>query len=319
MIKESLIPMNIEIITTQNDTCNTIIDSIQKMGYEVRLSICINLEDLNKVVKRAPDLVVLAVKYISNENEENIWLSEYFAANNINYSGSSRETLEYDFDKVLAKSYLKEQGYNTANYFTAIPGEYVNDNKIPIRYPLFLKPAGEENGNGIDDLSFVTNYAQFESKVLALHTLYNRPVLVEEYLDGQEFKVSLIQKNNGDLLVSAMEVIPPKSQNGARILGSKTQLENKEELRNSDDNDIISRVKNLAVDAFMDLGARDFAQIDIKTNRYGHCFFMEANLLPSLKDDSSYLPKACEIEHGLSYDSVIKLIVDEGISRVKVS
>lgn len=311
--------MNIEIITTQINTCEAMIDSIQKMGHEVKLSVCVNIQDLDEVVKRVPDLVVLAQKYISNENEENIWLSEYFATNNINYSGSSRETLKYGFDKILAKAHLKEQGYNTANYFTAIPGEYINDNKIPIRYPLFLKPSGEDNGDGIDDLSLVTTYAQFESKVQSLYTLYNKPVLVEEYLDGPEFKVSLIQQNNGDLLVSAMEVIPPKSQNGARILGSKTQLEKKEELINSASNDIIARVKNLAVDAFMDLGVRDFAQIDIKTNKYGHCFFMEANLHPSLKDNSSYLPKACEIEHGLSYDNVIKLIVDEGISRVAAS
>jgi D-alanine-D-alanine ligase len=43
---------------------------------------------------------------------------------------------------------------------------------------------------------------------------------------------------------------------------------------------------------------------------------MEANLVPGMTYGSSYFPKAFEIEHSLDYDSVIKLIVDEGISRV---
>lgn len=322
--------MNIEIITTLNEELDTsspetpkaydtLLDSIQRLGHAVKLSVCANKDDLEDVVKRKPDLVVLAVKYISVGDEENIWLSKYFETNGINFSGSLREALKYGSDKVLAKTYLKTRGINTANYFTAIPGEYLNDNKIPIRYPLFIKPQDATNGNGIDDLSYVTTYAQFESKVLSLYNLYKQPVLVEEYLESQEFTVALLKKNNGDLLVCAVEVIPPKSPNGIKILGLKSRMENREELKKTEDSELINRIKNLAVDAFMDLEARDFAQIDIKTNSYGHCFFMGANLHPSFINNSNYLPKACEIEHGLSYDEVIKLIIDEGISRVSVN
>ncbi|QOY50883.1 hypothetical protein [Candidatus Sulfurimonas baltica] len=185
--------MNIEIISTDTGTYDAIIKSIQVMGHEARVSICLNKSNLQDVVQRKPDLVILSKKNIFIENEENICLSEYFETNNINFSGSSKEALKYDSDKALTKSYLKEQGHNTANYFTATPGEYINDNKIPIRYPLFIKPNSSAYGNGIDDLSYVTNYLQFESKVLSLYTTYNEPVLVEEYLESQEFTVALIK------------------------------------------------------------------------------------------------------------------------------
>ncbi|QOY55737.1 D-alanine--D-alanine ligase [Candidatus Sulfurimonas marisnigri] len=308
--------MNIEIITTDTSTCNDIVKSIEEIGHAVRLSICLNKSNLDEVVLRKPDLVILSQKDILIENEENICLSEYFELNSINFSGSTKEALKYNSDKVLTKSYLKEQGHNTANYFTATPGEYVNDNKIPIRYPLFIKPNSSANGNGIDDLSYVTNYAQFESKVLSLYNTYNEPVLVEEYLESQEFTVALLKTKDGDLLVSTIEVIPTKSQNGIKILGLKTRIENKEEFKKTQDSELINRVKNIAVNAFMDLGARDFAQIDIKTNSYGHCFLMGANLLPDIKDVSSYLVKACEIEHGLSYNEIIEIIINKGISRI---
>lgn len=277
------VSMKIEIITTLNEelketgfgtlqTCNSVLASIKKMGHAVKLTICESFEDLENVVLREPDFVILAVKYITIKNDEDIWLSEYFAQNNINFSGSLRETLKFDSDKVLAKSYLKARGINTAKYFTAIPGEYKGDNDLPLRYPLFIKPLDAANGNGIDELSFVNNFAEFESKVLSLYEMFELPVLVEEYLDGQEFTVALIKNTDNNLLVSVIELIPPVSKNGVRILGEQTKRDNSEELKKIEDNIIMDRVKNLAVDTFIELGIRDFGRIDIKTNKYGHCF-----------------------------------------------
>jgi D-alanine-D-alanine ligase len=72
----------------------------------------------------------------------------------------------------------------------------------------------------------------------------------------------------------------------------------------------------MALDAFKLLKVRDFARIDIKTNDLGECFFMEANLVPGLTAGTSYFPKAFKMSHGFSYDSVIRLLIDGGISRV---
>lgn len=46
---------------------------------------------------------------------------------------------------------------------------------------------------------------------------------------------------------------------------------------------------------------------------------MEANLIPGMADGSSYFPKAFEMAHGLSYDEVIGLIVEECMLRVPVN
>jgi len=324
--------MKIEIITTPNEalketgfgrlnTCNSVLHAVKKMGYTVELTVCRSLKDLEDVVQRKPSLVILAVKYLVIEHEKEIWLSEYFDQNSINYSGSSREALKFDSDKVLAKSYLKERGVNTANYFTAIPGEYKGDSDLPLQYPLFLKPLDAANGNGIDDLSLVNNFSEFESKVSFLYEMYKLPVLVEEYIDGPEFTVAVIKTMAGELLVSALEVIPPvsKSKNGLRILGEKVKKEDTEELKKTEDNFLMDRVKNLAIDVFIDLEVRDFGRIDIKMNKHGHCFFMEANLVPGMTPGSSYFPKAFEIAHGLNYDQVIGLIVEEGMFRAPIN
>ncbi|MDA7817315.1 ATP-grasp domain-containing protein [Sulfurimonas sp.] len=319
--------MKIEIITTPNEelketgfgsikACKNVLHSINNMGHTVELTICKSLQDLKDVVQRKPDLVILAVKYIVLNDIENIWLSEYFAKNGINHSGSSRETLKYDSDKVLAKSFLRNKGINTAKYFTAIPGEYKSTFDLPTGYPLFIKPLNAANGNGIDDLSLVNNFEEFQSKVLSLYESYDAPVLVEEYISGQEFTVAIIQTKDDGLIVSALEIIAPESSNGLRILGEKVKRDDTEVLRKTKDNLMMDRVKTLAIDAYIELGIRDYGRIDVKTNKYGHCFFMEVNLVPGMGNGSSYFPIACALEHNLSYYDVIKLIVDKGISRV---
>lgn len=319
--------MNIEIVTTLNDdfketgfgalkACTSVLESIKRLGHQARLNVCTTEQSLNDVVKRQPDLVILAVKYIVIESKDDIWLSEFFARKQINYSGSSREVLKFDSNKVLAKSHLRKKGIRTANYFTATPGQYMHRAQLPIMFPLFLKPSDAANGNGVDDLSFVTNFSEFEQKIAALYAQFDMPILVEEYLNGQEFTVAVAKTLQGDLVVSPVEIVPVESTNGLRILGEKAKRDDSEELIRALHDDLGNRVKRLAIDAFVGLGIRDFGRIDIKTNKRGDCFFMEANLVPGMTFGSSYFPRACAIEHGLSYDKVIELILEEGLGRV---
>ena len=322
--------MQIEIITTPNETlkesgfgtlkaCNSVFEAIQRMGYSARLSVCKTKDDLEEIVKRKPELVILSVKYIPVKNEDDIWLSDYFARHGINFTGSTREVLEFDSNKVLAKTHLTNKGINTANYFIATPGLHNNESDLPITFPLFLKPLDAANGNGIDDLSYVTNFSDYESKVASLYDTFNQPILVEEYLDGREFTVAVIKARNGKLIASAVEVIPPTSTHGLRILGAQTKKDDSEKLIEIVDEEVKSRVTTLAIDAFNTLGVRDFGRIDIKTDNHGECFFMEANLVPGMTYGSSYFPEACDIAHEFAYDKVIELLLAGGLARASSS
>jgi len=322
--------MHIEIITTPNETlkesgfgalkaCNSVFDAIQSMGYSARLSVCETKDDLEDVVKRQPELVILAVKYIPVKNKNGIWLSDYFARHGINFTGSTREVLEFDSNKVLAKTHLTNKGINTANYFIANPGQYKNESDLPITFPLFLKPLDAANGNGIDDLSYVTNFSDFESKVASLYDTFNQPILAEEYLDGREFTVAVIKTRNEKLIASAVEVIPPTSTHGLRILGAQTKKDDSEKLIEIVDDEVKNRVTTLAIEAFNTLGVRDFGRIDIKTDNHGECFFMEANLVPGMTYGSSYFPEACDIAHEFAYDKVIELLLAGGLARASSS
>lgn len=322
--------MNIEIVTTDNsglketgfgaiNACNSVLASVEKLGHNVRLNVCGTEKSLDEIARRKPDLVILAVKYIAISEQNDIWLSEYFANKGINFSGSPRDVLEYDSSKILAKAHLKKCGVRTAEFFTAVPGQHKSADKLPIDFPLFLKPSNAANGNGIDDFSFVNDFEGFQKKVLSLHSEFGEQVLVEEYLDGREFTVSIIKTAYDKYIVSPVEIIPVASLSGIRILGERAKCENKEEFNRVDCSDLSENVRKIAMESFIGLGARDFGRIDVKTNMGGQCFFMEANLVPGMTSMSSYFPRACEIARSLSYDHVVALIVDAGLNRISAN
>lgn len=320
--------MKIEIISTRNAklketgfgsflACCDVQTSLEYMGHSVLLTTPETMEDLASVVRRNPDLVVLAAKYMTIEGQSDVWFSEYFEKNHITFSGSNRETLRYDSDKVLAKECLTKLGIKTAKHFTATPGQFRLEDELPILFPLFLKPLDAANGNGVDDSSFVESFPEFCAKVLSLYKIYKQPVLVEEYLSGKEFTVAIIKSSSGNVTMSAIEIIPPESSDGLRILGATAKISDTETLKKLESYDVDS-VTKIAKDSFQGLGARGFGRIDVKMDSLGTCYFMEANLVPGMNHGTSYFPRACGIANEISYNDVIKLMLDECMERVGV-
>lgn len=242
-----------------------------------------------------------------------LWLSEYFDQRNVSYTGSPKAILLYDSNKVVAKKQVLSQGIATANFFVTFPGEYTTENDLPMPFPLFVKPLDAANGNGVDIGSIVHNFRQFQDKVANLHDEFDELILVEKYLDGREFTVSLIE-DHGNLIVSPIELIPP-DEDGFRILGTKAKTENSEILKRISDPKILADVIDIAKRSFIALGARDFGRIDIKMDDHGRCHFIEANLVPGMTIGSSYFPRACEMNSSLGYDKVVRLMIQGAVAR----
>lgn len=317
--------MEIEIVTTPNDTlketgfgphiaCQDFMQSLLGSEHNTVITVCRTVDDLDAIVQRKPDLVILVVKYILSESGHKLWLSEFFEANSVNYTGSQKINLLYDSDKISAKILVASKGINTADYFMTIPGEYHVADDLPLPFPLFIKPSDAANGNGVDFASLVHDFGHFQDKVKVLHDEYDEPILVETYLNGPEFTVAVIE-SHGELIVAAVEVIPPE-EGGLRILGSKAKTGNTEILKLIADGVTLSKVMDIARQSFRALGARDFGRIDVKMDHHGKCHFIEANLVPGMKKGSSYFPRACEISSGLDYDAVVGLMVQGAIGRI---
>lgn len=313
---------NIEVIIIPDDnlkntafgsceTCEGIYHVIASKYSNTKMTMCKDESDLQAVVDRNPDLVVLTNKIMLIDSEK-IWLSEYFEMYNINYTGSTKEVLQYDVNKISSKRQVMSLGVDTARFFTATPDEFKILEELPIPFPLFIKPLDSANSEGIDENSFVYSFAGFQAKVKELYDMYKQPVLIEEYLAGREFTVAII--NTETMLIAPIEIIAPL-ENDIRILSKKIKNNNTETIEKITDIDVYQKVSAIAKASFEALGARDYGRIDIKMDLHDRCYFLEANLTPGMTKGSSYFPQSYELCSMLDYNDVVCLLIQSALKR----
>jgi len=120
-------------------------------------------------------------------------LCEYL---NIPYTGSDPLTLALTLHKGRTKEILAYRGVPTAPFRVI---ERVSDlERMPLPFPLFVKPVAEGSGKGIFVNNLCETPAELAERVPFLLERYEQPVLVETYLPGPEFTVAILG-NNGDV------------------------------------------------------------------------------------------------------------------------
>ena len=291
---------------------NKILKILSQRYSEVVITKIQHKKDLDRLLKRKPDLVFSGVKYF-NFNNEKVWLNDCLEAYGIRYIASSRAALDNESDKNKAKKLIVKANIKTADFFVATPDEHEHSSSIPIPFPLFIKPVKGGDSRGIDSNSVAYNFASFKKKVLEIKTKHNLSSLVETYLPGKEYSVGIFQDNiKGTLRAMPIQIIVKKNINGHRILDFNVKKDDEEKVIAVTDTKIFKKISKLAKEAFKALGGKSLGRIDIKMNERGVPHFMEANLMPGLR--KGYFYRSCLLNLDMNYDDMILNIANTGLS-----
>ena len=310
--------------------CMNVFDALNEKYTHVNFNIIRTRSDLDKIIVRKPDLVYTGIKYvvfdkkkITKNIKDKIWISEFFDNVGINYTGSGKKAIELEFSKDAAKKRVAEYGINTASYFVAKPGIYKTVDELPVSFPLFIKPLREGDGKGIGIDSIVYDFESYQKKVKSIYDSFQQSALVEKYLSGREFTVSILDSEfNIEPIAMPAEITFPGKKSNERILGYETKKENREMVIAIDNEDIFKSVASIAKRSFKALGARDFGRIDIIMDENNCPYFIEANLVPGMTQrpndiDSSYFPRACFINSHITYQETVQKIAEIAINRLE--
>ena len=291
---------------------NKILKILSQRYSEVVITKIQHKKDLDRLLKRKPDLVFSGVKYF-NFNNDKVWLNDCLEAYGIRYIASSRAALDNESDKNKAKKLMVKANIKTADFFVATPDEHEHSSSIPIPFPLFIKPVKGGDSRGIDSNSVAYNFASFKKKVLEIKTKHNLSSLVETYLPGKEYSVGIFQDSiKGTLRAMPVQIIVKKNINGHRILDFNVKKDDEEKVIAVTDTKIFKKISKLAKEAFKALGGKSLGRIDIKMNERGVPHFMEANLMPGLR--KGYFYRSCLLNLDMNYDDMILNIANTGLS-----
>jgi D-alanine-D-alanine ligase len=236
----------------------------------------------------------------------------------IPYSGSDPLTLAVTLDKDCAKKLVAAEGVAVAKGIVVHPTELTSTQHAvlsTLTFPVIVKPAWEGSSKGIRGKSIVDRPLDLSEMVTVMRRDYQQPILVEEYIQGDELTVGVVG-NDPPEIIGIMRVVP-RAQTDRFVYGLDIKRDYKRlvkyecpaPLSAADE----AAVRDATLKVWKALGCRDVSRIDFRL-RNGVPYFLEVNPLPGLNPLDSDLVILAKLA-GWTYDQLIARIVQAALQR----
>jgi D-alanine-D-alanine ligase len=185
---------------------------------------------------------------------------------------------------------------------------------------MFVKPLRMDASIGINGKSLVRTTKELMQRVAAIHKLKDS-ALVEEYIDGREFFISVLGNQNPRALPPIEIDFSGLPEGMPRVLDSRAKW-NKRSVEYKGTKAVFptdmpdemrAKLEQVALNAYRVLRVRDYGRVDLRMADTGQIYVIEVNA-------SCYLEKSAEFamaaeRAGLNYSQMIQQIVELAADR----
>jgi D-alanine-D-alanine ligase len=226
----------------------------------------------------------------------------------IPYTGSSPKTFINKMDKATAKKIVAYHSVPTAPFQLMVPGEQLGD----LSFPLMVKPCSEGTSIGISQKSKVRGAQELDDAVRMIHSRFNEPALVEEFLPGREYTVGII----GKYVLPILEIDFTKIPGQPHVRDPHVKDIENPFISHMAWTEKTRSFAQLAITAHEALEVRDYNRMDFR-ERDGQLYFLEANVIPGVHPTEADLTTMCR-HANITHDGMIALIVHTAVQRLSV-
>ncbi|MBZ2504511.1 hypothetical protein IPT04_20590 [Xanthomonas perforans] len=184
---------------------------------------------------------------------------------------------------------------------------------MKLNFPVVLKPM--KQGSSVDVL-VAYDESTMSSAAVELCSSHGGGI-VEEYLEGAEYSVGVLEMPDGSL-----QALPPIGVNllhGQMIASSSAKYGEGLSLTcpASGDQGLLLELQRIAKNAFQVIGCSQVARIDFRCDSLGHPRVLEINHHPGMTDHSWLPIAACKA--GISYEDLVAILLDNSMKRKRIS
>ena len=240
---------------------------------------------------------------------------------NIPYTGSNPFVLGLALNKGLTKKILKSENIPTPSF--QIFKKITEEINPELKFPLIVKPNLEGSSKGISLSSVVHDLDSLYRQIKDTQGLYKQDVIVEEFIEGKELSVGILE-NGASKILPILEIdFSPCAKSGEYFYSWRM----KEYQGNSElglvpqfhcparlDKATEELVKNTALRTHQALGCFDISRTDIRLDNNGTPYVLEINPLPGLNPTESNFP-IMAYAAGMKYEDIIDAILMSASER----
>jgi len=246
------------------------------------------------------------------------WLCEL---RGLPYTGSPPRAMTLCLEKPVTQALLAARGIPVPRHVVMARGD---EPLAGLRLPAIVKPSREDASHGIASESVVRNEAALRARARWVIAQYHQPALVEEFVDGREINVGLIESPDGLEVLPLVEIdysgFPPDmprivSYAGKWIDTSRDwALTNVIAARDLPDAQR-ARIEAVAREAFQVLGLAGYGRVDMRLDRSGQPFVVDVNANPDLSPEAGFA--LCAARAGHAYADVVQRIIANALRRAR--
>ena len=242
---------------------------------------------------------------------------------NIPYTGSDTFSLALALNKALTKRILKAENIPTPNFQVFSKGK--EELSPELKFPLIVKPNCEGSAKGINKSNVVNNCDDLFKKVNDIISIYNQEALVEEFIEGKELTVGVLE-NGKTAVLPILEIDFSSCQRSGEYFYTWRM---KEYQGNTElglvptfhcparlDKETEKRVKEAALKTHRAVGCLDISRTDIRLDKNNTPYVLEINPLPGLDPKESNFP-IMAYAAGMKYEDLIEAIIMSASERTK--
>lgn len=240
---------------------------------------------------QAPDVVFNAYEGTAEWGESETYVAGLLELLRIPFTGSSVQPILVAKSKTLTKQLLQTAGLPTAQFLRldALPVP-----ECPLPFPVIVKPALQDASVGIDQNAVVTTQAGLESRVAHVLKTYGPPVLVEQFVRGREFHISVWNRGPDTITLPFTEIVFLEQEGDDAIwpivsFDAKWKPESRDykatPVKNPPDPidpAVEKKLSDVCIRASELVGYRDYARVDVRLTADGEPYILEVNPNPCI-------------------------------------
>jgi D-alanine-D-alanine ligase len=273
------------------ETVRDVNDILVGAGYAVsQLAVSTNPQLLLEGLRDLrPDVVFNLFEGLPDQGTTEAFVAGLLEWSGVPFTGSPFTTLTMARSKHLCKYLFRGAGLPTPDFMVV---ESVPVLECPLPWPVIVKPAQEDASVGLDQGSVVVNRSALNDRVASLLKNYGSPVLVEEFIDGRELNVSMIEAPKLRILPVSEVLFTPNGPGYWPIItydakwrpGSRDYEATPPQYPAQVEPSLAKTLDKVARQAFRLLGCRDYARCDFRIHPSGQPYLLEVNPNPDFSD-----------------------------------
>lgn len=235
----------------------------------------------------------------------------------ITFTGNNSRALALCQDKFKAKAILHAFGLPTAK------GMLVASPEMPVemKFPLIVKPNFEDASLGVFPDSVVHDQKSLSERIQNILERYKQPALVEEYIDGREFNVAIMDGERPEALPVSEIDFSGLSGDTPRIISYEAKwfedhllyIKTPPVCPARIDDALRTGLQQLAAAAFQAMGCRDYVRVDFRMGRDGRIVILEVNPNPDISLNAGYV-RGLQAA-GVSYLEFWERMIERALAR----